>query len=56
MNINPCPTELFQLYFSYFFCIFRHLKLELLTQFPASNNEKYRYFSKIYMFLIELFY
>ena len=22
-------------------CIFRHLKLELLTQFPASNDEKY---------------
>ena len=31
-------------------CIFRHLKLELLTQFPASNDEKYRYYSKIYMF------
>ena len=28
-----------------FNCIFRHLKLELLTQFPASNDEKYRYFS-----------
>ena len=24
-----------------FYCIFRHLKLELLTQFPASNDEKY---------------
>ena len=23
------------------FFIFRHLKLELLTQFPASNDEKY---------------
>ena len=23
--------------------IFRHLKLELLTQFPASNDEKYDY-------------
>ena len=23
------------------YCIFRHLKLELLTQFPASNDEKY---------------
>ena len=23
--------------------IFRHLKLELLTQFPASNDEKYYY-------------
>ena len=22
------------------YCIFRHLKLELLTQFPASNDEK----------------
>ena len=26
-----------------FNCIFRHLKLELLTQFPASNYEKYYY-------------
>ena len=31
-GINPCPAELFQLYFSY-------LKMELLTQFPASNDE-----------------
>ena len=30
-NINPCPAELL------------HLKLELLTQFPASNDEKYYY-------------
>ena len=29
-----------------FNCIFRHLKLELQTQFPASNDEKYRYFFK----------
>ena len=35
-------------------CIFRHLKLELLTQFPASNDKKYFYFLKIYIFLIEL--
>ena len=27
--------------------IFIHLKLELLTQFPASNDEKYFYLSKI---------
>ena len=26
-----------------FNCIFRHLKLELLTQFPALNDEKYYY-------------
>ena len=26
-----------------FNCIFRHLKLESLTQFPASNDEKYYY-------------
>ena len=26
-----------------FNCIFRHLKLELLTQFPASKDEKYYY-------------
>ena len=31
-------------------CIFRHLKLELLTQFPASNEEKYLYlFSNIHL-------
>ena len=38
-NIVTCPAELF-----------RHLKLKLLTQFLASNDEKYRYFSKIYIF------
>ena len=32
-------------------CISRHLKLELLTQFPASNDEKYLYFVKIYILL-----
>ena len=32
-TINPCPVELYV-------SIFRHLKLELLTQFPASNDEK----------------
>ena len=32
-----------------FNCIFRHLKLELLTQFPASNDEKYNYLWKINM-------
>ena len=30
-----------------FYCIFRHLKLELLTQFPALNDEKYVYLLKI---------
>ena len=29
-----------------FNCIFRHLKLELLMQFPASNDEKYYYLWK----------
>ena len=29
-----CPAEMSV-------SIFRHLKLELLTQFPASNDEKY---------------
>ena len=33
-DVNPCPAELFVY-------IFRHLKLELLTQTPASNDEKY---------------
>ena len=37
---NPFPAELFQI-------IFRHLKLELLPQFPASNDEKYSYLWKI---------
>ena len=37
------------------YCIFRHLKLELLTQFPASNDQKYLYFIKIGIFEIELF-
>ena len=37
-----------------FNCIFRHLKLELLTQFPASNDEKYYYFWKIDMSKIKL--
>ena len=44
---TPCPAELFQLYFC-------HLKLELLTQFPASNDEKYHYVWKIGMSNIEL--
>ena len=30
--INPCPAELFQFFFLYF-------KLELLMQFPSSNDE-----------------
>ena len=37
-----------------FNCIFRHLKLELLTQFPASNDEKYYYLWKIDMSKINL--
>ena len=32
-RFNPYPVELFN-------NIFRHLKLELLTQFPAPNDEK----------------
>ena len=32
-----------------FKCIFRHLKLELLTWFPSSNDEKYDYLWKINM-------
>ena len=34
-SLHPCPVG-----------IFRHLKLELLTQFPASNDEKYFYLRK----------
>ena len=34
---------------SCFNCIFRHLKLELLTQSPAPTDEKYIYFLKIYV-------
>ena len=37
-----------------FNCIFRHLKLELLTQFPALNDEKYNYLWKIGMSKIKL--
>ena len=37
-----------------FNCIFRHLKLELLTQFPASNDEKYYYLWKINMSKIKV--
>ena len=33
-----------------FYCIFCHLKLELLTQFPTLNDENYFYFKKIYIF------
>ena len=34
---------------------FIHLKLELLTQFPAPNDEKYYYLSKIDISQIEVF-
>ena len=37
---NFCPAELFV-------CVFIHLKLELLTQFPASNDEKYLIYGKM---------
>ena len=51
-TLNPCPAEL---YFCIGFnCIFRHSKLELLTQFPASNDEKYYYLWKKYMSKIKL--
>ena len=40
--LNPCPVELFVLNFC-------QLKLELLTQFPALNDEKYDYLWKINM-------
>ena len=43
--INPCDAELFV----------SHLKLELLTQFPASNDEKSLYLWKIVICNIELF-
>ena len=35
-RVNPCATELL-------ISIFRHLKVELLPQFPPSNDEKYLY-------------
>ena len=39
-----------------FFKLFlNHLKLELLTQFPASNDEKYFYLWKINISQIEIF-
>ena len=37
-----------------FNCIFRHLKLEVLTQFPALGDEKYYYLWKINMSKIKL--
>ena len=49
MRPNPCDAE---------WCasISRHLKLELLTQFPASNDEKYYYLWKLVISNIELLY
>ena len=41
---NPYAVELLK-------TIFRHLKLELLTQFPASNDEKIIIFMHKYMSL-----
>ena len=38
--INPLKTKLI-------LGLFRHLKLELLAQFPASNDEKHVYWKKI---------
>ena len=38
--VNPCLAEVF-------IDNFRHLKLELLTQFPASNDENNLYLCKI---------
>ena len=37
-----------------FYCIFCHLKLELLTQFPATNDKKYLYFLKFLDLIIWL--
>ena len=39
--------------FNCFYCIFRHLKLELLTQFPASNDKKYIFIWNIAISQIE---
>ena len=47
LHFNPCAAESFA-------SIFSHSKLELLTQFPASNDEKYLYFGKIDISNIEL--
>ena len=44
VNINPYPADFFRLFFI-------HLKLELLTQFPAPNDEKKKnIYEKIYVF------
>ena len=45
---TPCDAELF------IFLFFIHSKLELLTQFPALNDEKYLYFRHLIIFLTEL--
>ena len=55
--VNPPPTNLSSLTLVLLNCfnyIFRHLKRELLTQFPASNDKKYYYLWKIDMFKIKL--
>ena len=46
---NPCAAALFICLF------FIHSKLELLTQFPALNDEKYLYFRHLIIYLTELF-
>ena len=46
-DLNPFPAGLFV-------TIFRHLKLKLLTQFSASNDEKYDYLRKIDISSIEV--
>ena len=44
LKIRITPAYLTLVLLNCFNCIFHHLKLELLTQFPASNDEKYYYF------------
>ena len=49
-SFKPCPAELFQIIYQII-----HLKLELLTQFPASNDEKHFYLWKINISQNEIF-
>ena len=46
--MNPYAAECLSLFFI-------HLKLELLTQIPASNDEKYAHLWKIVIYKILLF-
>ena len=51
----PIDSDLTLVLLNCFKLFFIHLKLELLTQFPASKDEKYFYLWKINISQIEIF-